>query len=50
MQPGVAMSYIFAMIQKVSELFESPFLPLDKDYSYAARFREAERRRKSAFQ
>jgi hypothetical protein len=44
------MSYIFALFQKVSDLFESPFLPLDSDYSYAARAREADRRRKSAFQ
>ena len=37
------MSYIFALFQKVSDLFASPHLPLDSDYSYEARSREAER-------
>jgi hypothetical protein len=46
-QPGVAMSFIFALFQKVSDLFASPHLPLDADYSYAARAREAERQRKA---
>ncbi|WP_187618460.1 hypothetical protein [Paraburkholderia sp. UCT2] len=41
------MSYIFALFQKVSDLFASPHLPLDSDYSYAARAREAERRRRA---
>jgi hypothetical protein len=41
------MSYIFALIQKVSDLFESPHLPMDSDYSYAARSREAQRVRRS---
>jgi hypothetical protein len=46
-QPGVAMNYLFALFQKVSDLFASPHLPLDSDYSYEARHREAERVRKS---
>ncbi|MFP6561102.1 hypothetical protein WJ542_22760 [Paraburkholderia sp. B3] len=37
------MSFIFALVQKVSDLFASPYLPLDSDYSYEARHREAER-------
>ncbi|CAG4898324.1 hypothetical protein [Paraburkholderia gardini] len=41
------MSLIFALFQKVSDLFASPFLPLDSDYSHEARYREAERVRKS---
>jgi hypothetical protein len=41
------MSVIFAMFQKVSDLFASPHLPLDSDYSYAARYREAERQRQA---
>jgi len=41
------MSYIFALFQKVSDLFTSPHLPLDLDYSYAARSREAERMRRA---
>jgi hypothetical protein len=41
------MSFIFALFQKVSDLFASPHLPLDADYSYAARSREAERVRRS---
>ncbi|WP_345815574.1 hypothetical protein AAGS40_24360 [Paraburkholderia sp. PREW-6R] len=41
------MSFIFALFQKVSDLFASPHLPLDSDYSYAARSREAERIRRS---
>ena len=41
------MSFIFALFQKVSDLFASPHLPLDSDYSYAARSREAERMRKA---
>ena len=41
------MSFIFALFQKVSDLFASPHLPLDSDYSYAARAREAERVRRA---
>jgi hypothetical protein len=41
------MSVIFAMFQKVSDLFASPHLPLDSDYSYEARHREAERQRRA---
>ncbi|CAG9239642.1 MULTISPECIES: hypothetical protein [Paraburkholderia] len=43
------MSYILALIQKVSDLFASPYLPMDADYSYAARHREAERIRRSQY-
>lgn len=46
-QQGIAMSYLFALFQKVSDLFASHHLPLDSDYSYAARHREAERIRQS---
>ena len=41
------MNFLFALFQKVSDLFASPHLPLDSDYSYAARSREAERMRKA---
>jgi hypothetical protein len=41
------MSYLFALLQKFASLFESPHLPLDTDYSYQARFRDAERQRKA---
>ena len=41
------MNFLFALFQKVSDLFASPHLPLDLDYSYEARQREAERVRKS---
>jgi hypothetical protein len=41
------MSLIFALFQKVSDLFASPFLPMDSEYSYEARYREADRVRKS---
>jgi hypothetical protein len=41
------MSFIFALFQKVSDLYTSPHLPLDTDYSYKARAREAERVRKA---
>jgi hypothetical protein len=40
------MSVIFALFQKVSDLFASPHLPMDSDYSYEARHREAERQRR----
>ena len=41
------MSYLFALFQKVSDFFASHHLPLDSDYSYAARHREAQRIRES---
>ncbi|WP_206996130.1 hypothetical protein [Trinickia mobilis] len=41
------MSFILALIQKASDLFASPHLPLDSDYSYEARHLEAERIRRS---
>jgi hypothetical protein len=42
------MSFILALLQKIDDLFASPHLPLDADYSYAARHAEAERVRKSS--
>jgi hypothetical protein len=47
LQPGNIMSYLFALFQKVSDLFASHHLPLDSDYSYEARHREAQRVRQS---
>ncbi len=41
------MNFLFALYQKVSDLFVSPHLPLDSDYSYEARKREAERLRRA---
>jgi hypothetical protein len=41
------MSVIFALFQKVSDLFVSPHLPLDSEYSYQARSREAQRVRRA---
>ena len=41
------MRFIFALFQKVSDLFASPHLPLDSDYSFEARSRESERVRKA---
>jgi hypothetical protein len=41
------MSVVLALFQKISDLFVSAHLPLDSDYSYQARYREAERIRKS---
>jgi hypothetical protein len=41
------MSFILALFQKIGDLFASPHLPLDSDYSYQARRREAERIRRS---
>lgn len=41
------MSFILALFQKVSGLFASPHLPMDSDYSYEARAREAQRVRES---
>jgi len=46
-QPGVAMTFILALFQTVSDLFASPHLPMDSEYSYEARHREAERLRRS---
>jgi hypothetical protein len=43
------MSFILALIERVSEFFVSPYLPMDSDYSYAARCREAERIRRSHY-
>ena len=37
----------FAVVQKISDFFASPHLPLDTDYSFEARHREAERVRLS---
>ncbi len=41
------MPVLFALFQRVSDMFESPFLPMDSDYSYQARFRESERARRA---
>ncbi|CAB3672119.1 MULTISPECIES: hypothetical protein [Trinickia] len=41
------MSFVFALVQKINDLFVSPHLPLDSDYSFEARHREAERVRRS---
>ena len=41
------MSLIFALFQKISDFFASPHLPLDADYSYQARYQEAERIRRA---
>lgn len=42
------MSFAFiAIVQKISDFFASPHLPLDSDYSFEARYREAERVRRS---
>ncbi|WP_322104569.1 hypothetical protein [Paraburkholderia sp. J41] len=43
------MSLILALFQKVSDLFASPYLPMDSDYSYAARHREAQRLRRAQY-
>jgi hypothetical protein len=43
------MSFILALIQKANDLFASPYLPMDADYSYKARHREAERVRRSHY-
>ncbi|WP_167760102.1 hypothetical protein [Paraburkholderia pallida] len=43
------MSFILAVLQKVNDLFASPNLPMDAEYSYAARHREAERIRRSHY-
>jgi len=43
------MSFILALFEKVSDLFASPYLPMDSEYSYEARHREAERVRRSHY-
>jgi hypothetical protein len=44
------MSFLLALLQKVSDqFFASPVLPMDADYSYQARHREAERIRRSHY-
>jgi len=43
------MTFILALIQKLSGLFASPFLPMDSDYSYRARSLEAVRVRNSHY-
>jgi hypothetical protein len=43
----MAMSFVLALLQRISDFFASPHLPLDADYSFQARYREAERIRKS---
>jgi hypothetical protein len=40
------MSFILALLEKICDLFASPHLPLDSDYSFEARSRESERVRK----
>ena len=44
---GVTVAYLIALYRKLSNMFESPYLPLDSDYSYQARAREANRLRKA---
>lgn len=41
------MSFVLAFIHKISDFFASPHLPLDSDYSFEARQREARRERLS---
>lgn len=41
------MSFIRALLQKIGDIFASPHLPLDADYSFEARTRESRRRRKA---
>jgi len=41
------MSFILALLQKIDNLFVSPHLPLDAEYSYAARRAEADRLRRA---
>jgi len=44
------MSFILALLHKISDhYFASPFLPMDAEYSYEARHREAERVRRSHY-
>ena len=43
------MSFILAFFQKICDRFASPNLPLDADYSYQARHREAERIRRARY-
>ncbi|CAD6546147.1 hypothetical protein [Paraburkholderia metrosideri] len=41
------MSFILALLEKISDLFASPHLPMDSDYSFEARTRESKRIRKA---
>ncbi|OLL30080.1 hypothetical protein BTH42_19195 [Burkholderia sp. SRS-W-2-2016] len=41
------MNIIIALFHKISDLFASPHLPLDSDYSLEARSRESNRKRKA---
>jgi len=41
------MSIVFVLFQNIRDLFASPHLPLDADYSYEARLREADRLRRA---
>ena len=43
------MSFLIALLHKVSDHFASPILPMDVEYSYQARHREAERVRRSHY-
>jgi len=43
------MSFILALFHKISDRFASPNLPMDAEYSYQARHREAERIRRSRY-
>jgi len=43
------MSFILALFERLNDLFASPYLPMDSDYSYEARHREAERVRRSRY-
>ncbi|MGY6241677.1 hypothetical protein [Burkholderia ambifaria] len=43
------MSFILDLLQKIDDLFVSPHLPLDAEYSYAARSAEADRMRRANF-
>jgi len=47
--PGVTMSFLLALFQKIGDHFASPILPMDAEYSYVARHREAERIRRSHY-
>ena len=41
------MSFILALLEKISDLIASPHLPMDSDYSFEARTRESKRIRKA---
>lgn len=43
------MSFLLALFQKIGDHFASPILPMDAEYSYVARHREAERIRRSHY-